>query len=285
MISEPGLYTEMSADEYFSDPTQLPSLNQSGIPTLLERSPYHFAFKSPRLNPYGVEPMGEKNQFLGSAVHRLALGRGRDISPIRYPDFRSSSAKAARDLAIANGRIPVLEGELVKAREMAKILKAAIDEACEGHPYQTEVAMFWVEQTQYGPVWCRGMIDVWCETQALALDPKCLSTPATSRAFSRTAADSGYDIQAVFYKRGLEVLRPKLKGRLRFANLVVENTPPYGFQAFELDNASLYVAERQIAQSMEIFAKCLRDRRWPGYPSGIQTFSTPTYYQNQVISR
>ena len=285
MIVSPGFQPEMDADEYFADPCPEPSLNQSGIPTLLERSPMHFAYQHPRLNPYGQGPAGSKAMFLGAAAHRIALGRGREIAPIRYSNYQSGSAREARDEAIRNGRIPILEAELVKARDMAAILKRQIAEALDGAPYETEVVMCWQETTQYGKIWCRGMIDVWCPSKALALDPKGLSTPATSRAFSRTAADSGYDIQAVFYRRGLEVLLPDLRGKVRFANLVVESGPPHGAQSFELDEPSFYVAERQVVQAMELFAKCLHHRSWPGYPRGLQPLSTPPYYQNQVINK
>jgi len=282
MISEPGFYAEMEGEEYFSDPCSEPSLNQSGIPDLIGRSPYHFAYKHPRLNPYGRTESGDKAQWLGSAAHRLALGRGKEISTIRYADYQSSAARDARDQAIANGRIPILERDLVRARDMAEILKRQIAETLEGSPYETEVVIAWVEETQYGPIWCRGMLDVWCEAQSMALDPKALRIAATPQAFAKTAADSGYDIQAVFYRRGLSKL---IEGQARFVNLVVESMPPHGAQAFELDEASRHVAERQVAQAMELFAKCLHSGQWPSYPRGVQALSTPTYYQNQALNR
>jgi hypothetical protein len=284
IVSEPGFYPDMTADEYFADPCPLPSLTQSLIPTLINRSPYHFAHAHKRLNPYGAAPEATKTMWLGSAAHRLALGRGREISTIRYPDYRHSSARADRDLAIANGRIPVLEGELIKARAMADVLKGLIGEIVDDAPYETEVVMIWQEMTQYGPIWCRGMADLWCLEKAILGDPKGLQIPATADDFGRIAATSGYDVQAVFYRRGIVKLLPELKDRARFINLVVENTPPHGAAAFELDAASLYIAERQVAMAMELFAKCLHHRSWPSYPKGVQTLSTPQWYQNKVIN-
>lgn len=283
MITKPGIYLNLTAAEYFADPCPQPSLTQSLIPLMLKRSPMHFAYAHPRLNPYGGEgSTPEKTQFLGAAVHRLALGRGKEISTIRYRDYTSGSARADRDLAIANGRIPVLEGELIKARDMAEIVKAQISEALDGAPYITEVVVVWQEQTIHGPIWCRGMIDVWCEAKRMALDPKALRISATAGAFGKTASDSGYDLQGVFYPRGLEKVLPQYKGQIRFANLVVENLPPHGAQMFEPDDATRQVAENQIAQAMELFARCLHTRSWPSYPKGIQPYSTPTYYQNSV---
>lgn len=289
MISAPGFYPDMSADEYFADPCPEPSLNQSVIPLLAPsapsfRSPYHFAYQHPRLNPYGEDSDSTRAQFMGSAVHRLALGRGREISTIRYKDYTSASAREDRDLAIANKRIPVLEPELVRARDMAAILKRKIAEALDGARYETEVVIAWQEQTIHGPIWCRAMLDVWCEERAMALDPKALRIAATAAAFGKTASDSGYDIQGVFYPRGIEQVRPDLKGKVKFANLVVENMPPHGAQSFEPDEESRAIAERQIAEAMESFAYCLKTRSWPSYPKGIRPYSTPTYYKNSVTN-
>jgi hypothetical protein len=280
----PGLYLDMDSDSYFADPCDLPSLTQSGIPTLLDRSPMHFAYEHPRLNPYGWRETGDRARWLGSAVHRLALGRGREISVIRYRDYASADARRDRDEAVRNGRIPVLERDLTAARDMARILRGQIEEACEGHAYVTEAVMIWKELTQYGEIWCRGMLDVWCPAMALALDPKALRISATPGAFGRAAADAGYDVQAVFYRRGLEKIFPELKGSVRFVNLVVESAPPHGAQMFEPDPNTLYVAERQCAKAMELFARCLSRREWPGYPHGVQTYSSPAYHQNKVIN-
>lgn len=285
MIAVAGFYPDMAADQYFADPCRQPSLNQSLIPDLLKRSPMHAAHKHPRLNPYGgMASDGDKAMWLGSAVHRLALGRGREISTIRYRDYTSGAARDARDLALANGRIPILEHELVKARDMADILKRRISEALDGAPYVTEVVICWQEHTRFGPIWCRAMLDVWCEAKAMALDPKALSTPATADAFGRTASNSGYDIQAVFYSRGLSVLAPKVKGKVRFANLVVENTPPHGDQMLEPDEDSRRAAESLVVQAMETFARCLYARDWPGYPKGIQPYATPSWAQRSALA-
>ena len=283
MILKPGFYPEMDSDEYFADPCPAPSLTQSLIPTLVRRSPYHAAYNHPRLNPYGAAPGGERAQYLGSAVHRLALGRGREISEIRYPDFAHSSAREARDLAVANGRIPILSKELVKARDMAEILKRKIAEALGGAPYETEVVIAWIEKTEAGFVWCRGMLDVWCPALGIALDPKALRIAATAEAFGKTAAESGYDIQAAFYSRGLLALCPKLK-KVTFANLVVENYPPYGAQSFAPDASAKVIASSQVDVALELFGRCLYSRSWPSYPSGVQSYSTPGWYQQNVLN-
>ncbi len=282
MTIEPRLYPSMSVETYYADPCPAPSLNQSLIPSLLFRSAYHAAYDHPRLNPYGPADIGGKAQFLGSAVHRLALGKGAEISPIRYSDYTSSAAREARDLAVANGRIPILERELVKARDLAAIVRDQIEEELGGEPYDTEVVMVWQESTRYGPIWCRGMLDVWCATKSVALDVKCLRIDATPEAFGRTMAQSGYDIQAVHYTRGLHQL---VKAGCDFANLVVESTPPHGAAAFRPDEPSLAIAERQVAEAYELWAKCVHEWSFPSYPRGIRSVSSPAWHQKQIMER
>lgn len=285
MIDASGFYPDLDAEAYFADPCPTPSLRQSLIPDLVNKSPYHAAFRSPRLNPYGSNDGGDKARWLGSAVHRLALGRGREISAIRYPDFKSSSAQEARRLALANNRIPVLERELVAARDMAEIVKEAIHDALGGAPYETEVPFFWQETCAYGEIWCGGMLDVWAPSIATALDVKALRSAATPAAFGRTSGDNGYDIQDVFYTRGLGQILPKLQGRLKFKDLVVETLPPHGSRTFEIDAPSRAAADLTIKQSINIWADCLAKRQWPSYPKETAQVSTPSFHQQRAMER
>lgn len=285
IISEPGIYEDVDADAYFADLCPEPSLNQSGIPDLLDKSPYHFAYRQPRLNPYGLASTGERAQWLGAATHRVTLGRGREISTVRYNDYQSSSAREARDLAISNGRIPVLEKELVKVRDMAEILKLAIREALDGADYVTEVVIVWQEETEHGPIWARGMLDIWCPERSMALDLKALGSPATTAAFGKTAANFGYAIQDGFYRRGLGKILPDMEGRIKFADLVVESLPPHGAQTMEPGPITKSVADMQISQAIELFGKCLHNRSWPSYPKQIGTYETPKYYNDAVLLR
>lgn len=294
IIDKPGLYVDVRRDigvyfdmpehEYRQDPAPEPSLNQSLIPALLDRSPFHAAYECPRLNPYGRLRLPSRAQIFGETVHRLALGRGREISTVRYRDYTSSSARDDRDEALRNNRIPVLEHQYLAAHEIATIVRERMVEACEGHPYQTEVVLIWKERTVHGEIYCRAQVDVWCEALGLALDPKILSTPATPFAFGRAAADGGYDLQAVFYGRGFGQLMPQFKGSVRFANLVVESYPPFATQSFAPDQNTRYVAERRCAQAMELWARCLKERAWPSYPRGIQSYETPSFHQQRIIN-
>lgn len=280
-ITAPGFYPDLDADRYFDDPAPIPSLTQSVIKVLNETSPRHAAAAHPRLNPYGERGGSSKAQYLGSAVHRLALGKGREVSVIRYPDFRSSSARKARDLAVANGRIPVLEKVYGQALEMAEVLQERIREAVGGRPFETEVPVFWTRQTAAGPIWCRGMLDVWCEELALAVDVKSTAGFATEEAVGKDIASNGYDVQDSWYRGGIEAVRPDLAGRARFEFLYCETAEPYGARSHELDETSRMIGDYQTTRAAEIWGRCWHSRTWPSYPRATGSVGTPAWHQKR----
>lgn len=284
MITAPGIYPEIEADDHFADPTPLPSLRQSLIGDLLDRSAWHAAYSHRRLNPYGKADDSTRAAFIGSAVHRLALRKGQEISIIKYPDYRSATAREKRDEAVRNKRIPVLERDYLHSVDMADLVREAITDATEGHPYMTEVPFYWLEQTPFGPCWCGGMVDVWCPALRLILDPKTSARPAVPASFGSEAQQNGYDVQAAFYPRGFGQIFPDLAGRIRFANLVVEKSEPAGIAILAPDESSRYIAERRCERAIHLWARCLAERSFPGYPRGVQSYSTPTWYQNAVMA-
>jgi hypothetical protein len=285
MTFRQGVYLDMNGQDYHADPTPTPSLTQSLIPDLVRRSPMHAAARHPRLNPYGRALESTKAQWFGEVVHRLALGRGREISVVRYKDYQSSSAREARDLAVANGRIPVLERDLVTAQDMAAILRSLLDQEFKGHPYDTEVPIFWLEETDYGPIWCRGLLDAYCGEMAYILDPKILRTPAMPIFFGANAAKSGYEIQLRWYRRGMSTLFPELQGRVQHANLVMESFFPHGYAVLEPDEEAVHFADEEIKRAINLWGKCIHTRSFPGYPKTIQKYSLPPWHMREVIGR
>lgn len=282
-ISEPGFYPDMNEVDYFADPCPTPSLRQSGIKILNGKSPYHFAFSHPRLNPYRAAKNPTSYMVFGSAVHSLALGRGREVSIIRYPDFRNESAKRARDAAIGAGRIPVLEREYARASAVAGEVRAAIEDELQGAEYWTEVPFFWIEETEFGPVWCGGMLDVWCPSLRRALDVKASVIALTAESIGRDMAANGYDVQYVWYPRGLSRLIPEAGG-FSFGTLYVESEAPHGWTVNELDESSRMIAESACDRAVRRFAQCLHARTWPSYPRR-QVVGTPGFHHQTEMVR
>jgi hypothetical protein len=289
-ISEPGFYPDLDAVRYFEDPTPYPSCSQSWIKRANDASPYHAAADHPRLNPYGLKA-GSKaaHLFLGDAVHRLALGKGREVSIIRYPDYRSSDARRARDLAIANGRIPVLEKIHVQALDMAALVRAKIESTLGGAEYLTEVPIFWREPVDVDGgtvwVWCRGMLDVWCPDLARILDVKTTAGLATEEETGKTIASNGYDVQESFYRRGVGRILPHLAGRVDFDFLWIETESPYGHAARPVDGVTRNTGAIQVDMGLLKFARGQASGVWPSYPQDRIPVGVPNWHHQRIAAR
>jgi hypothetical protein len=95
-IDKPGIYRGVSSADYFADPCPTPSLTQSLIKILIERSPEHAWTASPRLNPQ-FEYDDDTKFDIGNVAHRLVLGRGKEIEVVDFPDWRKKEAQEARE--------------------------------------------------------------------------------------------------------------------------------------------------------------------------------------------
>ena len=168
MITEPGFFPDMPADEYHSDPCPKPSLNQSLAKVLLDRSPLHAWYQHPRLNP-NYERNGETKFDLGTCAHAMLIGRGKEIVPIPFDDWRSKAAKEAREDAALSGKQAVLQSQYERAAEMVAAALLQLDARGLSNLFNSkhgagELVMCWEESG----TWLRQMID-WLS----AADPSC----------------------------------------------------------------------------------------------------------------
>ncbi len=119
LISKPGLY-QMAPELYHSDPCEEPSLSSSLAKVLLDYSPEHARAAHPRLAPprladEEVEDKPTRPREIGTAVHRLVLDAGCDLTVIQAPDYKGKDAQAARKAAYAAAGAPILAPDLLKA--------------------------------------------------------------------------------------------------------------------------------------------------------------------------
>jgi hypothetical protein len=284
-ITEPGIYIGGSSDDYFADPCPEPSLNQSLIKIGDEAAPLHMAHAHVRLNPYGQRDDSSRAQWFGSAVHRLALGAGRDVRVLRYPDYKHSTARAARDEAIRRGEIPILEREHDRAFEMAERCRELVAEIADGAEVFTEVPVYWREQTRFGWIWARAMLDVWIPSRSRIVDLKTTRNRATSEGASSDITSNRYDIQDDWYRRGVSKAAPEHAGRVRFEFLLVEGDEPHGHALHYLDEESRYLASRVCDRQAESFAQGMQGNTWPGYPRQPQRTQTAGWYQSRLTNR
>jgi hypothetical protein len=283
-ITAPGMFFDVPCEAYFADPAPAPSLNNSLIDTLLYQTPLHVAAKHPRLN--GGEEIVRKEtdaMCLGSVVHRLALGAGKDYSVIDAENYKTKAAREERDAAAAIGKVPILGHAYETAAAMAPRIRAHLDELLFGEPFLAEVVIAWQIDTPHGRIWARGMIDAWCPTLKMAVDLKTW-TDASVSAVEKKIAREGYDTQAAWYSHGLAHLIGK-PGEVRFTYLVGEKDAPHPSQPFELDEAWRSSAWDLCEEAVEIFARCLKAKQWPGYPRTPTLLTPPDWLIRERMFR
>lgn len=271
------LIPDVDLEAYYADQlTPDPSLSNSGMKLLLNETPLDFAFNHPRLNPDAEAIAATVAQRRGDVVHQLALGKGRGYAIGEFADWRTGAAKAFRDEAIAEGLTPIKRADFDEAEIMAGVIRDRIKEALDGAAYETEVAIIWQEQTSAGPIWCKGLMDVWCEELATILDPK-----TTARLYDGTVErhllDMGWDRQASLYPHGVGMVRPELAGRVKFADLMVKPKPPFTSRLVGIDKAWEYSSIKQCQLAIERFGRCLYAGRWPGFGTSVDRLVMPSW--------
>lgn len=284
LITQPGMFFDMSCDAYFADPCPAPSLNNSLIDVLLNQSPLHVAVKHPRLKG-GIEAARKETEqmCLGSVVHRLALGQGKSYAVIDAENYKTKAAREARDEAVAAGKVPILGKTYEDAQEMAPRVRSHLDEMLLGEPFVAEVVIAWKIATKHGEIWARAMIDAWCPSLKMAVDLK-TSTDASLGAVEKKMAREGNDTQAAWYATGLAHLIGK-PGEVRFTYLFIEKAEPFASQPFILDEAWRSSAWDLCEEAAEIFAQCLKANAWPGYPRDPQLLSPPDWLIRERMFR
>lgn len=277
VITAPGVY-DLSEREYHADPVPGGSLSSSGARKLLAPGcPALFRYERDHPTP----PSDEMN--LGSAVHRLVLGKGAEIMVLRdedgdpYPDLKKPAARRAKAAALAEGKIPLLHKQLQIAEAMAAAIKADRDAGplFAAGTGQAEQSIFW----QDGPVWRRALID-WLRPGAdrmIIADYKSTAKPLDDESLSKTMAGYGYHQQLAWYRDAVRAVGLCEKPA---ALLVFQMTvDPHLVRVVEPDPVALRVGDHLNRQAVDLYAECVRTGLWPGYGGSIDMISLPPYIE------
>jgi len=271
-ITTPGIY-EMPPDDYFADPTPVPSLSHSIAKKLLHQSPKHAYAAHPRLGG-GLDDTPSSAMDDGSIVHAMLLGKGSDIAPINADDFRTKAAKEARDAARAEGKIPVLSHKLASLKMCAAAAKDQImahpDLRGFFEPGRSEAVLAWQE----GDTWCRGMIDRLPDDQRLPVfDLKLTGLSAAPEEWERRMVRE-YATQDAFYMRGLKAIG---QPRPAFLFIVIEFDAPYGLSVMASAPSLRAYAEAEIERALHVWDNCMKTQNWPGYPQFTAHVEVPAW--------
>lgn len=277
VITEPGVY-EIPDHVYHADPVPQRSLSSTGARKLLPPScPALFRHEQLHGRP-------EKRTFdLGHAAHALVLGAGAQIEVVNATDWRTNAAKAARDQAHNEGRVPLLSAEYDEVLAMAVALRehplaSALLDPDRGKPEQS---LFW-QDDKHG-VWRRARLD-WLPHEGrdrlIITDYKTTKSAAPS-AIERAVGDYGYHQQAAWYIDAVTAL--ELAEDVAFVFVFQEKTEPYLVTVAELDADALRAGQQRNERALEVYAQCAATDTWPGYTSDVAYLSLPPWLVNQHL--
>lgn len=281
-ISEPGLYLDVAEDDYHRDPCPAPSLSSSIARVLIEQSPRHAWARHPRLGgAHEDEPTRQRE--IGSAVHKLLLGRGAEVSVIDAGDYKTGAAKEARAKCYAENGIPLLRADLPTVERMAEAAKDQLLAYPELRPLvdgegDSEAVAVWRE----GDVWCRGLIDWLHPDKLIRADLKTTSASAHPQAVSSRLYGTGAEVQDRFYHRGLRALGRYMR---RSLFIMLESEPPYALSVVELDDQAKDLGDEKVTLAVEMWARCLREDSWPGYVQRVAVAECPPWHVNAWNNR
>jgi hypothetical protein len=257
---------------------QHPALSFSGAKVLVRPGgPARFRHE----RDHGRPP---KHEFdVGHAAHAAVLGVGPELEVIDAPDWRTNAAKAARDLARAAGKVPVLTSTADRVADMARALRqhptaSRLLHVTSGDP---EVSLFWHDPAH--GVDRRGRVDFLRTPDAngrLILADYKTTQSAAPDSLARSVVNFGYHMQAAWYRDlvvGLGLARSA-----PFVFVFQEVTAPYLVHCVQIDPPTLLMGEDLNRQALETFARCTAADEWPGYNDhGISEVSAPTWAVRQ----
>lgn len=291
MIETAGLYDDVPERLYHADPCLEPSLSSGIAKRIVARSPRHAWHEHPRLNKAKALEVEAPSRVmdLGTASHKLILGRGPDIAEIVADDYKTKAAREARDAARAAGRVPVLSEDMANVRLLAEAFRdqlAATEFAGLLDQGAAEVTGVWRD---VGGIWCRMRVD-WLPAIAregghiTVLDVKTTGGSGHPDDWQRTAFDMGYDFQDAHYSRGLARLIPDVRS-VRFVFAVLEQEPPYALSLNEFGGQAREEASILMELARGLWGECLRRNEWPSYPPEITHIDPPKYRSDRAEIR
>jgi hypothetical protein len=276
----PGIYTNITPEEYHADAqTPEPALSASGIKLLLSGSPAEFAAHSPRLTSWPeLCDSRTRSKDLGTIVHSLVLQKGAGFHacdpedcPARtkkgepYQSWRDA-AKEWKEEQEASGIIVMSRKDGANVQSAAEALGRMLQKRFGDWPIgDSEVAIYWERPTEFGPIWCRALLDHLSLQHLIILDPKSTEYRLADHIVRKKVADEQWAIQAAWYTEAVEAIHPEVAGRMSFRFPLVEFKPPFQRRMIAMSEARMSIARQRIDRAANLFAKCLRDGVWPEY--------------------
>lgn len=273
---------EIPAVEYHEDRVaDEPCLSASIAKLLVNQSPAHAYTQHPRLNPNYVRVEDDKFS-VGTVAHSVLLEGIDVVEVIEADDWRTKSAKEARDYARTQGKIPLLGKHYFDVLQLVDATRRQIAEHQAYPPLfqdgKPERTITWSEQG----VQCKARLD-WLHNDNSAVD----DLKTTARSVKEDGLDKlifglSYDMQAAMYVRGVRAVTG-VEPVFRF--VFVETSPPYAMSVGTPSPAMYALADDRVNTAVRLWRDCLATNTWPAYSRRVATVDPPMWAETQWSER
>lgn len=262
---EVGVYPYLSNNDYHAGP----GLSKSGLDRLA-RSPAHFRYAEREDLPQFV---------LGSAFHCAVLEPEQFRRRYAVSVDADRRTKAGKEAWAAFEQS--LEGRTVLSAEQWDTVERMRDAVYANARYReildlpgyVEASAYWTDPET--GVLCKCRPDKVLGSAGLMLDLKS-TTDASQHGFSYSAGKYRYWVQAPWYADGWRHASGEQIDMFLF--LAVEKTPPFGVGLYELPKEAEIRGRMEYRRLLPVYARCMRDDVWPGYPAEIRGLEIPRYF-------
>jgi hypothetical protein len=286
LITTPGAYSNIGAEDYHRNPNLLPgpSISSSGLKTIIARSPRHYWFDSP-LNP-ARPPEKDKPHFaIGKAAHDLLLlsERWPECYHVLPEGFSFAKTKAmAEEIAEAEeargaGKVLLTAEQAESVEAMAASLRRNEFAAAALQNGESEVTLVW--QDPETGVWLRARPDFLPHKRLIVPDLKTAADGAP-KAFQRAIASHGYHQSAALYSDGIKAIFGEFPRH--WLHIVLEKEPPHVVSLYELPAEDIERGLWLNRKAIRRFAECLSADKWPGYSDDVSAVGLPGWDRKQI---
>lgn len=287
---KPGIYPGLSMAEYLS----MPAVSAHLLKQLLERCPKAAWFDS-WLNPKAQRAATvDAACDAGTIAHSILLEGHSNfvqvIDPRDHPNekggghasgWTNKSIKAARDAALAAGKVPIFPEKMREVEAMVEAARSYINALRETEPAiwaafqpgggESEVTMVWED----GSTLCRIRPDRISIDRRIIIDYKTGGTTAEPDTWGRTQmVRMGYHVGAAFYRRGVRALCNVTPD---YFFLVQEQEEPFLCSLVGIEPAGHELGAKKIQRALGQWLVCTRSGKWPAYPARAAYPELPAY--------
>jgi hypothetical protein len=303
-VKLPCLLPGISSREYHSDiwgSKVDPTFSRTAAFNILSRSPLAAYAHHPKLGGLAAieddeEPATDsesEERDHGSIYHELLLGGGESFVILPYDNFRTKDARAKRDVARADGLIPVCEPKWQAIRATAdRMRETLIKGGVNLGECEKEATLLWETENEIEEQFIGHGLKLRCKARTDLLDmdgPRIkiqdlkIKEYINLGAFMRTIDRFGLDIQAACYVEAVEAVYPKMAGRVDYEFVLLEKKPPYDLAVIPADKVLLAIGGMKWRMAKLRWSRCLATGRWPGI--GRVDAQVPPYILAETVGR